>query len=97
MQILIEKTFTYRQKYTRIFQRWKDYKTDYNKELLFVCFQACHNVVPPGPSYEQCVSETCACNQGGDCECLCTAVSSYAVSCALHGIHIKWRSQDLCR
>lgn len=35
--------------------------------------------------------------KGGDCECLCTALSAYAHSCAIKGIHIKWRTPDLCR
>jgi hypothetical protein len=34
---------------------------------------------------------------GGDCECLCTAISAYAQECNIRGASIKWRSQQLCR
>lgn len=39
----------------------------------------------------------CSCDSGGDCECLCTAIATYAEECSQRGIHIRWRSQDLCR
>lgn len=34
---------------------------------------------------------------GGDCECLCTALSAYAHACAANGVFIKWRTPELCR
>ena len=37
------------------------------------------------------------CDQGGDCECLCTAISNFAENCNSIGVHIKWRSKWLCR
>lgn len=33
---------------------------------------------------------------GGDCECLCTALSAYAQECNGRGVPVKWRSQNLC-
>lgn len=38
-----------------------------------------------------------SCDSGGDCECLCTAIATYAEECGQRGVHIRWRSQDLCR
>lgn len=45
----------------------------------------------------RCVFDSCACDMGGDCECLCTAIAAYAHECNLHGVGVKWRSQELCR
>lgn len=59
-------------------------------------FKPCHLAVPLNPYFERCVSDTCACDKGGDCECLCTAISTYAYECNIQGIYIKWRTQDLC-
>ena len=39
----------------------------------------------------------CSCDAGGDCECLCSAIATYADECARHGLHVRWRSQELCR
>lgn len=38
-----------------------------------------------------------SCDSGGDCECLCTAIASYAEECNRRGVYIHWRSQELCR
>lgn len=38
-----------------------------------------------------------SCDSGGDCECLCSAIAAYADECARHGLHVRWRSQELCR
>eukprot|EP00095_Tigriopus_kingsejongensis_P005171 maker-scaffold237_size242172-snap-gene-1.26 protein:Tk05171 transcript:maker-scaffold237_size242172-snap-gene-1.26-mRNA-1 annotation:"Hemocytin" len=59
-------------------------------------FQACHSEVPIDPWLERCIQDTCGCNVGGDCECLCTAVAAYAQECSIHGVPIQWRSQELC-
>ena len=32
---------------------------------------------------ERCIKDTCGCNVGGDCECMCTAVSAYAQVCIM--------------
>ena len=51
----------------------------------------------PGPWYDACYRDACACDSGGDCECLCTAVAAYGHECCKHGVPIKWRTQELCR
>ena len=45
----------------------------------------------------RCVADACGCDMGGDCECLCTALAAYAHECAIKGVPIKWRSQEICR
>ncbi|XP_033120973.1 mucin-5AC-like [Anneissia japonica] len=59
-------------------------------------FQVCHGHVSPEPFYEKCVSDTCACDFGGECECTCTAIAAYAQECNDNGVHISWRSDKLC-
>ena len=46
--------------------------------------------------FDSCVFDACGCDSGGDCECACTAIASYASECARHNIIIDWRSNDLC-
>lgn len=60
-------------------------------------FSACHSEIPPDEFVHRCERDTCACNMGGDCECLCTALAAYVHECAARGVAIKWRSQELCR
>lgn len=38
-----------------------------------------------------------SCDSGGDCECLCSAIATYADECARRGLYVRWRSQELCR
>ncbi|KDR23192.1 Hemocytin, partial [Zootermopsis nevadensis] len=59
-------------------------------------FQPCHSEVPLEPYLERCIFDACGCDLGGDCECLCTAISAYAQECNVRGASIKWRSQELC-
>ncbi|KAK2853378.1 hypothetical protein Q5P01_006039 [Channa striata] len=59
-------------------------------------FSACHSIVDPAPYYEACVFDSCACDTGGDCECFCTAVATYAEACNQAGICIKWRTPKIC-
>lgn len=47
--------------------------------------------------YEACVSDACACDSGGDCECFCTAVAAYAQACHDVGVCVSWRTPDICR
>ena len=60
-------------------------------------FAKCHSEVEFTPWFEKCVFDSCACDSGGDCECLCTALAAYAYQCNLKGVFLKWRSQKLCR
>ncbi|KAM4723119.1 mucin-2-like [Rhinophrynus dorsalis] len=59
-------------------------------------FSACQSHVDPIPYYEACVSDSCACNTGGDCECFCAAISAYAQACADQNICISWRTPNIC-
>ncbi|XP_030620205.1 mucin-6 [Delphinapterus leucas] len=59
-------------------------------------FAACHGQVYHLPYYEACVRDTCGCDTGGDCECLCDAVATYAKACVDKGVCVDWRSPDFC-
>ncbi|NXY23003.1 OTOG protein, partial [Atrichornis clamosus] len=64
--------------------------------LLSEAFEACHPVIDVTWFYSNCLTDTCACNQGGDCECFCTSVSAYAHQCCQHGVAVDWRSPRVC-
>ncbi|XP_041075203.1 otogelin-like [Polyodon spathula] len=64
--------------------------------LLGEVFQACHPVVDVTWFYMNCLTDTCGCNRGGDCECFCTSVSAYAHRCCQQGIAVDWRSPTVC-
>ncbi|KAG8186759.1 hypothetical protein JTE90_010656 [Oedothorax gibbosus] len=72
---------------------WSQEKCGVLKSDLFI---PCHFQVPVEEYYKRCVSDACGCSSGGDCECLCAVVSTYAQKCARSGVVIPWRSQDLC-
>ncbi|GFN75363.1 sco-spondin [Plakobranchus ocellatus] len=59
-------------------------------------FAPCHSIVDRAPFMKRCVFDACGCDLGGDCECLCTSLAAYAHECAVRGVAIKWRSNDLC-
>ncbi|XP_072277618.1 mucin-5B-like [Pyxicephalus adspersus] len=59
-------------------------------------FSACHTQVDPSKYYDACVSDACACDSGGDCECFCTAVAAYAQACGETGKCISWRTPSIC-
>lgn len=68
------------------------------KSLAFPEFCPTFNSqVNPDPWYDACYRDACACDSGGDCECLCTAIASYGHECCKHSVPIKWRTQELCR
>ncbi|KAK3108443.1 hypothetical protein FSP39_008068, partial [Pinctada imbricata] len=46
--------------------------------------------------YDDCLFDSCGCDQGGDCECLCTAISNFAEECNRRGVHVKWRHPRFC-
>ncbi|KAM9860597.1 mucin-5B-like [Aulostomus maculatus] len=64
--------------------------------ITSVTFQSCHSQVDPGPYFDSCVRDTCACDTGGDCECLCTALAAYAKVCNEAGTCVKWRTPKMC-
>ncbi|XP_067647324.1 hemocytin isoform X2 [Eurosta solidaginis] len=59
-------------------------------------FKDCHAEVSVEKYLKRCIFDTCACDQGGDCECLCTAVGAYAHDCSQKGINIRWRTPHFC-
>ncbi|XP_037900754.1 hemocytin [Glossina fuscipes] len=59
-------------------------------------FKDCHAEVPFERYLKRCIFDTCACDQGGDCECLCTAIAAYAHACSQKGINIRWRKPHFC-
>ncbi|KFO84764.1 Otogelin, partial [Buceros rhinoceros silvestris] len=64
--------------------------------LLSETFESCHPVIDVTWFYSNCLTDTCGCNQGGDCECFCTSVSAYAHQCCQHGVAVDWRSPRVC-
>uniref|UniRef100_F7ADM3 Mucin-5AC n=1 Tax=Xenopus tropicalis TaxID=8364 RepID=F7ADM3_XENTR len=59
-------------------------------------FSACHSQLDPSQYYDACVSDSCACDSGGDCECMCTAIAAYALACGEAGICVSWRTPSIC-
>lgn len=59
-------------------------------------FSACHSEVAVDTFLKRCEFDSCACDTGGDCECLCTAIAAYAHLCSVKGVPIRWRTPDLC-
>ncbi|XP_059362862.1 otogelin-like protein [Carassius carassius] len=59
-------------------------------------FAPCHNVVDVTWFYKNCLTDTCNCNRGGDCECLCTSIAAYAHKCCQNGVTVNWRSPTVC-
>uniref|UniRef100_A0A4W3ISK9 Otogelin like n=1 Tax=Callorhinchus milii TaxID=7868 RepID=A0A4W3ISK9_CALMI len=64
--------------------------------LFSEVFAPCHNVVDVTWFYKNCLTDTCNCNRGGDCECFCTSVAAYAHKCCQKGISVNWRSPSVC-
>ncbi|KAG8438106.1 hypothetical protein GDO86_008698 [Hymenochirus boettgeri] len=64
--------------------------------ILSNAFKPCHAEVDPYSYYDACVKDSCGCNEGGDCECFCTAVAMYAHACLAKCICVEWRTPDLC-
>ncbi|XP_002132784.3 hemocytin-like [Drosophila pseudoobscura] len=72
---------------------WSELQCSVLKSPLFA---ACHVEVPLERYLKRCIFDTCACDQGGDCECLCTAVAAYADACAQKSINVRWRTPHFC-
>ncbi|XP_012580647.1 PREDICTED: otogelin [Condylura cristata] len=64
--------------------------------LLSEVFEICHPVVDVTWFYSNCLTDTCGCSRGGDCECFCASVSAYAHQCCQHGLAVDWRTPRLC-
>ncbi|GIX94553.1 SCO-spondin, partial [Caerostris darwini] len=72
---------------------WARHKCSVLKTDLF---KPCHYQVEVEDYYKRCVTDACACNLGGDCECVCAVIGAYAQKCARRGVVIPWRSQEVC-
>uniref|UniRef100_A0A8C4UPX3 Otogelin like n=1 Tax=Falco tinnunculus TaxID=100819 RepID=A0A8C4UPX3_FALTI len=59
-------------------------------------FAPCRNVIDVTSFVKNCHTDTCNCNLGGDCECLCTSIAAYAHKCCQQGAVVHWRSPSLC-
>ncbi|XP_071660051.1 otogelin-like protein [Patagioenas fasciata] len=59
-------------------------------------FAPCRNMIDVTSFVKNCHTDTCNCNLGGDCECLCTSIAAYAHKCCQQGAAIHWRSPSLC-
>uniref|UniRef100_UPI0014481FD3 mucin-2 n=1 Tax=Epinephelus lanceolatus TaxID=310571 RepID=UPI0014481FD3 len=59
-------------------------------------FHQCHSKVDPRPFYDNCVTDSCACDSGGDCECFCSAVAAYAQACNEASVCVAWRTPEIC-
>ncbi|XP_069823970.1 mucin-2-like [Dendropsophus ebraccatus] len=64
--------------------------------ILSDSFKPCHSEVDPTSYYDACVKDSCACDEGGDCDCYCTAIAMYAQQCLAHCICIDWRTPHRC-
>lgn len=47
-------------------------------------------------SHIECLFDACSCDKGGDCECLCSSLASFAEQCLKVGVAVKWRTQHRC-
>ncbi|XP_040264829.1 mucin-6-like [Bufo bufo] len=59
-------------------------------------FEACNKVVNHQKYFQACLNDACACDTGGEWECLCEAVQAYAAACLSAGICVDWRTPDFC-
>ncbi|XP_069620534.1 otogelin-like protein [Ranitomeya imitator] len=59
-------------------------------------FSPCRSVIDVTSFVKNCHTDTCNCNLGGDCECLCTSIAAYAHKCCQQGVAVHWRSPNMC-
>ena len=52
-------------------------------------FAACHSEVEPNGYVDRCIFDACGCDDGGDCECTCTAIGAYAQECNIRGVPVR--------
>ncbi|CAL4092629.1 unnamed protein product, partial [Meganyctiphanes norvegica] len=69
------------------------------KELCLVIegpgFQPCHSTIHPSAYLAACTTEVCGCPHEPD-SCLCSSLQLYATLCMRAGIHLNWRTNELC-
>ncbi|CAF1096107.1 unnamed protein product [Rotaria sordida] len=62
-------------------------------------FNPCIELIDPTQLdiyYKECLFDACNCDRGGDCECLCTSLASFAEKCNSIGVPVKWRRPNRC-
>uniref|UniRef100_A0A8C4R8Y0 VWFD domain-containing protein n=1 Tax=Eptatretus burgeri TaxID=7764 RepID=A0A8C4R8Y0_EPTBU len=59
-------------------------------------FEPCHELVDPSIYFNMCENDGCACDTGGDCECICTILAAYSYDCALSNVFPSWRTPEIC-
>ncbi|KAM9302198.1 mucin-2-like [Gastrophryne carolinensis] len=72
---------------------WAQMKCGILKDSVF---SACHPHVDFTTYYDACVSDSCACDTGGECDCFCTAIAAYAQACGEFNICVFWRNPTFC-
>ncbi|XP_047196250.1 mucin-2-like [Hippoglossus stenolepis] len=61
------------------------------KLWIYRVFAPCHSVISPTPYKDNCMYDSCNCDQSE--VCMCAAISSYVYACSAAGIHLTgWRS-----
>ncbi|XP_038045090.1 SCO-spondin-like [Patiria miniata] len=74
-------------------KNWAEFACGIIKKPIF---ELCHDLIDPTTYYDNCVYDSCGCDRGGDCECLCTAISAYASACNSVNAPVPWRSDGNC-
>ncbi|XP_053319540.1 von Willebrand factor [Spea bombifrons] len=70
------------------------YAEDVCFAIMTSIFQPCHHEVNPAPYLKNCRYDVCSCADGK--ECMCSALSTYAIACSRKGIVIDWRTPEFC-
>ncbi|KAI3378146.1 hypothetical protein SNEBB_007090, partial [Seison nebaliae] len=47
-------------------------------------------------AHTNCLFDTCSCDKGGDCECMCDALANFGELCNEVNYPVRWRTQELC-
>ena len=66
------------------------------KEIYSPSFLKCHNVVPVGTFYNECLSLVYKCSSANKSLCLCELLKHYSALCAGKNVVLQWRTRRLC-
>ena len=66
------------------------------KEIYSPSFLKCHNVVPVGRFYNECLSRVYKCSSANKSLCLCELLKHYSTLCAGKNVVLQWRTRRLC-
>ena len=62
-------------------------------KLQMAPFSKCHSVINPSKYMKVCKHDVCACVDGE--ACLCDAIATYVHECAVKGVIINWRNENI--